>query len=348
MSLIKKATTPIFILLILTGLLGASFQPALAGSCNQYHTVQRGEYLVLIARQYGVHWRDLAAWNNLAKPELIFTGQKLCVSAEGIPVTAPGSQPSQGTTPTIEITGVKADETVTIQTKNFPANVRFDVLMGERGTQGIGGVKVDSLNSGQGGSFTATFAIPAELRGRQRIVIRLDSPTTGFFSYNTFTNVSTGTVPEVRTPEVIRRESDASARLTFQRRLDLSHGNGGIFLPSSNYTGFAALSRIPFEELPESRRLEFVQEGLQFNFFDDQGKAFPRAFGMIYVYFNLTGDTRAAWNSGDLGIYRYNTSRNTWVSCDFGPYLIQTTNRPNGRLACVVTDFGLYGLAVEK
>jgi lysozyme len=49
------------------------------GVCTKYHTVKRGEYLVQIARLYGVSWRWLADINNLANPSRIYPGQVLCV-----------------------------------------------------------------------------------------------------------------------------------------------------------------------------------------------------------------------------------------------------------------------------
>jgi LysM repeat protein len=54
--------------------------------CTTYHIVQRGEYLSQIAKRFGVSWRWLAEINNLANPNRIFPGQKLCVEAEEAPV----------------------------------------------------------------------------------------------------------------------------------------------------------------------------------------------------------------------------------------------------------------------
>lgn len=59
------------------------------------HTVKRGETLVGIALQYGLDYRELAAWNNIVNPNVLSTGQVLIVAAP------PGSQPPPGpvTTP---------------------------------------------------------------------------------------------------------------------------------------------------------------------------------------------------------------------------------------------------------
>jgi LysM domain-containing protein len=99
--------------------------------------------------------------------------------------------PSPSRIPTFSIASVARDASVTIRTRNFPANVSFDVLMGRIGTRAVNGIKVTSVNSGSGGEMTLTFNIPAELRGLRQIAIRLQSPSTGYFSYNWFYNSTT-------------------------------------------------------------------------------------------------------------------------------------------------------------
>jgi hypothetical protein len=94
--------------------------------------------------------------------------------------------------PSFSIQSVVVDSKVTIKTNNFPANYDFKVLMGEYGTLGIGGTVVATTNSGTGGVFSATYNIPATLVGRQRIAIRMESTTGGFFAYNWFWNNTTG------------------------------------------------------------------------------------------------------------------------------------------------------------
>jgi hypothetical protein len=105
---------------------------------------------------------------------------------------------AQVTIPTISIVSVVPDQSVTIQTADFPASQVFKVTMGKFGTLGIGGIEVGSTDSANGGSIQATYNIPAELRGMAQIAIRLESPQ-GFFSYNWFNNseaaASTPAVP---------------------------------------------------------------------------------------------------------------------------------------------------------
>jgi hypothetical protein len=96
--------------------------------------------------------------------------------------------------PTFVITGVVQDVSVTITTQHFPANDRFDALMGYMGSRGIGGIWVDNVSSGAGGSLTFTFSIPPALRGQPQIAIRLQSSTgSDYFAYNWFVNNTSGT-----------------------------------------------------------------------------------------------------------------------------------------------------------
>ncbi|MDY6845818.1 MAG: hypothetical protein SVP52_01620 [Chloroflexota bacterium] len=98
-----------------------------------------------------------------------------------------------GTIPTIGIQGVTEGEIVTIETQNFPANKDFVARMGLLGTQGIDGIVVGTINSGDGGSLKFTFDIPSELQAEDAIAIRLDSTTGGYYSYNWFYNNDFGT-----------------------------------------------------------------------------------------------------------------------------------------------------------
>lgn len=71
-------------------------------------------------------------------------------------------------TPVFTVTAVEKDNLVTIKTSNFPANKTFTVRMGKYGTLGIGGIEAGITFSGTGGVFTATYSIPAALKGSAR------------------------------------------------------------------------------------------------------------------------------------------------------------------------------------
>lgn len=124
-------------------------------------------------------------WSSASGAGLLAGGSPIQTAAQGSSVI-----------PTISITSVRADQTVTIQTRNFPANDTFNVLMNTIGTKGVGGVQVGAWSSGPGGTQLATFNIPASLQGQRMIAIRLQSPTSGYFSYNWFYNNTSGSIPD--------------------------------------------------------------------------------------------------------------------------------------------------------
>ena len=71
------------------------------------HTVKRGDTLVSIALQYGLDYRDLVTWNNIANPNRIEIGQVLVLaapagSAAAAPIGAPVTTPLAQAGPPIE------------------------------------------------------------------------------------------------------------------------------------------------------------------------------------------------------------------------------------------------------
>ncbi len=65
--------------------------PSLPPGCQAVRTVQPGEWLQLIADDYGLSWQDLAAANGLTNPEQLTAGQVLCIPAPGVTVTPGGA-----------------------------------------------------------------------------------------------------------------------------------------------------------------------------------------------------------------------------------------------------------------
>ncbi len=139
------------------------------------------------------------------------------------------------------------------------------------------------------------------------------------------------------------KTADALVKLTFQQPADIYRGRAGAFFPISNYTGFAALWRFEPTERLLDRRLEFIQRMLELRLFDPQGNEFERAFGLNYVYFNLNRMTRIEWFAGELSIYHFDPDLRRWEVCP--SHFVETKNQPHGRIACVVSEFGIYAQA---
>lgn len=56
--------------------------PAGSQNCRTYHVVLPGETLHQIAQRYGTTWQAIAAANNLANPDQIYPGQRLCIPGD--------------------------------------------------------------------------------------------------------------------------------------------------------------------------------------------------------------------------------------------------------------------------
>ncbi|MBL8058474.1 MAG: LysM peptidoglycan-binding domain-containing protein [Anaerolineales bacterium] len=199
---------------LLAGLLGIS-APARAAApaqstpakCATEYVVKAGDWVRQIARQFKVDWQAIVSANALTTPDLIYPGQKLCIPAAATSTptptptrtatgptptrtstAAPSATPVPAVTPTFRIVKVVKDQSVTIETANFPAGVKFDVRFGAMGTHGVGGAVAATQDSGKGGTFQATFTIPAAFKGADQIALRLDNAATGYFAFNWFYN----------------------------------------------------------------------------------------------------------------------------------------------------------------
>jgi hypothetical protein len=122
--------------------------------------------------------------------------------------------------------------------------------------------------------------------------------------------------------------STAYYTLTYQDQEDLFLGKAGVFMV------------YPAEDL------EFFDRWLDFGIYDYYGNPYLGLYGFNYVYFNLKYQTRRLWDEGELSIYRWDENKRDWVNCP--SYLVEMKNLPHGRVTCIMTTFGTYGIATEK
>lgn len=74
-----------------------------AEAAGKVHVVQKGETLIAVALQYGLDYRELAAWNSIENVNVIRVGQELRVTAPGA-VAASSAPDSNGTVATPLVT----------------------------------------------------------------------------------------------------------------------------------------------------------------------------------------------------------------------------------------------------
>lgn len=106
---------------------------------------------------------------------------------------AAASAPAAAEPASLSVVGVVAGKSVTIKVINMPANKEFRVRMNVIGTKGIDGTIAGTARTNQDGSFTATFAIPSQLKDKSTIAIRIEATDkTGWYAYNWFYNRTSG------------------------------------------------------------------------------------------------------------------------------------------------------------
>ncbi len=90
----------------------ATSAPEIPVEVVRLHVVKKGETLISIALQYGLDYRELAAWNNIEKLNIIRVGQELRVSAP-LPVVESTSMAQNGVvvTPLMSAPPLTASET---------------------------------------------------------------------------------------------------------------------------------------------------------------------------------------------------------------------------------------------
>jgi len=109
------------------------------------------------------------------------------VPTVSIPVTGSGISPA------ISIVGVDANDKITIEARRFPANTDFKVRIGPFNNFWKGSVIATTINSGTGGTFRFTVNLPDVVDNVNLVSVRLDS-NNGYYAYNVFTNVNSGTI----------------------------------------------------------------------------------------------------------------------------------------------------------
>ncbi len=164
-----------------------------------------------------------------------------------------------------------------------------------------------------------------------------------FFATITVLGLSYGTWHPAFAEEDV---STAYYSLTYQEPADVYLGKAGVFMVSSSYNATATINRFDPDKTYLTDNLEFYDRWLDFGIYDYFGNPYIGLWGFNYAYFNLKYNTRKLWEDGDLSIYRWDIDRKDWIECP--SYLVELKNLPHGRVTCIMTTFGVYGIASDK
>jgi hypothetical protein len=92
--------------------------------------------------------------------------------------------------------------------------------------------------------------------------------------------------------------------------------------------------------------VKFSRSVLRLRYISSTGNTIDTPFIMTYVYFTLKPWERKAYDNGTAGIYYLDLSTNSWKQCP--SFIITGKNLPNGRIACLATQYTLFGFGYNR
>jgi hypothetical protein len=202
MKLIKKLSLLLMSIFIFIGLAATSFQPVSAAvvdpkTCTKWHTVQKGEYLSMIAEIYDTNWYSIVDINDIKNPSLIYTGNRLCIFQSGYSSNPPASPFTYSSSANVSALSSKEDQSVTLQGKNLNASSPYNVYLGKYKADSSQRLLVGSIYTDKNGYFKETFTIPKKLYDVLKIGISVTNQrgvSTSNWFINTTSKVNTGGV----------------------------------------------------------------------------------------------------------------------------------------------------------
>jgi LysM repeat protein len=280
MNILKKFFPAVIAMVMLFGMIAATAPAAFAAEsvpgCKQWHTVQSGDYLTKIAKQYNTTWQVLVDINNLADPNLIFVGQKLCVSL----TQTTGNTTTNPPAPTgvrVYASNVKEDLTVTLQGKSLTANTSYTVYLKNGKANLATDYWVGIVTTQSDGTFKVTYNMPKKLYDVTKInvtIVNGSGDTASNWFYNITSDGYVGgngspvlsfTIVNVEENETVKiQTSNLPANVTFQvymGKLD-TKGEAGILvgtLSSTKGGTVTATFEIP-EALQDRSKIDILVE----------------------------------------------------------------------------------------
>ena|SRR3990172_5481120 len=123
---------------------------------------------------------------------------------------------------------------------------------------------------------------------------------------------------------------------------DISIGNAGLFLEDARMEGELRMTVLQWTNRGWQ---QFTQRVVDFRVVDESGRHLDTVFGFVRVYFELSLVERRLWeeDTSNMSIWVRNEAVGGWTKCR--TRLEDSPQHPQGRLSCLIDQFGVYGLA---
>ena len=92
--------------------------------------------------------------------------------------------------------------------------------------------------------------------------------------------------------------------------------------------------------------VKFSRSVLRLRYVSSTGNTINTPYIMTYVYFTLKPWERKAYDNGTAGIYYLDLTDNNWKQCP--SFIITGKNLPHGRIACLASQYTLFGFGYKR
>lgn len=149
----------------------------------------------------------------------------------------------------------------------------------------------------------------------------------------------------INNTESSTKENAKAVDLSAGSSASLRVGNLGVYVPKAGTNGEIDLSRSKVstaDHMPTQGEVKIVQPVENYKVEKTSESTDQYVHSQTYIYFDLTHNQQTQYNNGDLAIYHFNTSTNSWEKM---PTFF--VNRGTyGRLATIATGYGSYALGM--
>ena len=122
-------------------------------------------------------------------------------------------------------------------------------------------------------------------------------------------------------------------------------GRQGIYIPNGFDPNYVKLTTVNAGNAGYAP-VKFSRSVLRLHFISSSGNTINTPYIMTYVYFTLKPWERKEYDKGTAGIYYLDLTDNNWKQCP--SVIITGKNLPNGRIACLATQYTLFGVGYNR
>lgn len=139
---------------------------------------------------------------------------------------------------------------------------------------------------------------------------------------------------------------------TYMDDTTIEQGRQGVHLPGGFSSDVVHITRVPRGDAGWTP-FRLVRDPIELHFTTAEGRNNNTPFVMTYVYFVVNNAQMRQYENGELNVYYLDVRDNTWRQCA-NTFIVADknedpeNNRQGGRIACLATQYTLFGLGSPR